>query len=311
MTLASRMMLRPRLLDVNARLATFCGHREQQHRFLGQLSAWEAPLKIDGRQALRRHRRAKGFSQRELAERAGVSFSAVKAYEAGERRPSRQALTRIIDVLGIPTEDGEMLLASAGYAVDLSKIADGRYASWDVRRLAEEVEASPGPAFVTNQATDIICANRAFRRVVGLDLHVRLPDKSNWNFFARLSDPRFATRLQNWDDVVAFLVGIAKGHARYTGNAEAPAPFLERPLERFTDGDPSYNRRLITLWEESPVIPRRTRMRYAVRWWRDDGRMLRFACLMHVADIWQEFSWHDWTPEDAETFAFVTSLSGV
>jgi hypothetical protein len=32
---------------------------------------------------------------------------------------------------------------------------------------------------------------------------------------------------------------------------------------------------------------------------------MRFTATMHVADVWQELSWHDWVPEDEETLGLL------
>jgi transcriptional regulator with XRE-family HTH domain len=48
---------------------------------------------------LRDLRSARGLSQEELAERAGLSVNAVGAFERGERFPRAKSLDRILDVL--------------------------------------------------------------------------------------------------------------------------------------------------------------------------------------------------------------------
>lgn len=49
---------------------------------------------------LRTARRRNGLSQRQLAERAGVSQSVVSAYEAGRRQPALPTLQRLIEATG-------------------------------------------------------------------------------------------------------------------------------------------------------------------------------------------------------------------
>lgn len=256
---------------------------------------------LDWRRALRAYRTDRHLSQPEVARRAGVSLAAVKAYENGDRHPSPQALNSIIDALGMPVDDANPIRAGAGYAVDWEKILNDRYDPRDLDALAEEVERYPWPVFVTNQATDLICANRAFRRVIGMDMATRLPDKKNWNFLARASDPSFAGRMENWDAVMTFMIGIAKADTRYAVNLERPTAFLGEALRRFLEGDPVYIRRILGLWDAAPLVRHTTRMRYAIHWRHDTGALMRFSCTMHVADIWQELSWHDWIPDDAAT----------
>ena len=184
-----------------------------------------------------------------------------------------------------------------------------RYEHRDLDALAEEVEQYAWPVFVTNQATDLMCANKAFRRVVGIDPHVRLPDKLEWNFLSQASNSAFAGRLESWDESVSFMLGIAKGDPRYAINLERPTPFLIEPLRKFLEGDPIYIRRVLGLWEQAKPVPHTTRMRYPIRYRIETGDLLTFTCTMHVADIWQELSWHDWVPNDAATIAALESLA--
>lgn len=54
------------------------------------------------RDALKRYREQKGLTQRELADRAGVSASYVNEIENGRKRPSLRVLNRIAAELGVP-----------------------------------------------------------------------------------------------------------------------------------------------------------------------------------------------------------------
>lgn len=53
-------------------------------------------------EALKRYREEKGFTQRQLAERAGVSASYINEIENGHKRPSLRVLNRIAAELGVP-----------------------------------------------------------------------------------------------------------------------------------------------------------------------------------------------------------------
>lgn len=66
---------------------------------------------------LRRHRRAAGFTQEELAERAGVSDDTVSNIERGQRHvPRKDTLRLLAEALGLAREDTATLLARAGHA---------------------------------------------------------------------------------------------------------------------------------------------------------------------------------------------------
>lgn len=62
-------------------------------------------MTLDLGSRLRRFREAKGFSQRELARRAGISNATVSQIESNTISPSVGALKRILDALPIPLSD--------------------------------------------------------------------------------------------------------------------------------------------------------------------------------------------------------------
>jgi transcriptional regulator with XRE-family HTH domain len=64
-------------------------------------------------------RTALGYSQRELAEKADLSQSAIAQFETGARLPSTSALQSISSVLGIPME--KLLGGDASGEVDAGK----------------------------------------------------------------------------------------------------------------------------------------------------------------------------------------------
>ncbi len=262
---------------------------------------------FDWRGAIRDYRKLHRLSQPEVARRAGLSVSAVKAYESGARHPTLETLTAIIDAMGMPMEAGNRVRAGAGYAIDWYAILNERFVS-DPEALADEVEQFPWPVFVTNQAADLLFANRATQSVLGLDLARDLRGVGEQNFLARASDPKFAARMENWDEVITFLIGIAKGDPRYAHNLERPAAPVQDAVRKFLSGDPAYILRMLNLWDAAPPIPHRTRLRYNVRWRAGDGRTMRFLCVISVADLWDELAWHDWTPADGETWVMLDEL---
>lgn len=64
---------------------------------------------------LRRYLTAAGMSQLRLARAAGYDHSYISRLLSGERMPSRDAVEAFADVLGLPPQDRDWLLASAGY----------------------------------------------------------------------------------------------------------------------------------------------------------------------------------------------------
>ncbi|HEX2253044.1 MAG TPA: helix-turn-helix transcriptional regulator [Thermoanaerobaculia bacterium] len=74
--------------------------------------------------AMRVIRRSKGLTQKDVAERAGVTRAMLSAYERGHRRPSLKTLVRILGAL-------DVTLAELGRAVE--KIAEDGSPRGEVR----------------------------------------------------------------------------------------------------------------------------------------------------------------------------------
>jgi transcriptional regulator with XRE-family HTH domain len=259
---------------------------------------------FDWRSLIREQRRMHKLSQAEVARRSQISVSAMKAYEGGERHPSRETLEAIIVALGFPVEGANRVLAGAGYAIDMRHILNQRYDPRPLEWFASEVERYDWPVLVTNQASDVLAANQAFRRLMGIPVDETLPNPK-WNFLARASDPAFAPRMENWDEAVGFMVGMIKAEQRWEANVERPAPFMINPFQQFLAGDPAYITRMLRLWESAAPVPITTRMSGRVRWRTESGELLSFTGTMHVADIWQELAWLDWVPDDETTWAYL------
>ncbi len=64
---------------------------------------------------LRGHRIRRGWSQSRLAREAGFDHSHISRLERGGRTPSRAAVERLVDALGLDPTAEDQLLASAGY----------------------------------------------------------------------------------------------------------------------------------------------------------------------------------------------------
>jgi predicted ATPase/DNA-binding XRE family transcriptional regulator len=117
------------------------------------------PEPSDFGSALRKLRVAAGFSQEQLADRAGVSLQAISAYERGTRkRPYRETIALLVKALDLsPAAQNELEVAA------------------DRRRAAGEVRLAPGPtnlvprlaSFVGRERElDEIAAQLAERRLV-------------------------------------------------------------------------------------------------------------------------------------------------
>ncbi len=74
----------------------------------------------DGRPAigvlLREQRERRRMSQLDLAHEAGLSTRHLGFVEVSKAQPSREAITRLADALGLPLREHNALLLAAGYA---------------------------------------------------------------------------------------------------------------------------------------------------------------------------------------------------
>ena len=264
---------------------------------------------FDWPSAIRQARRKRKLTRPVIAHRSGLSLSAVKAYETGARHPSREALQAIIDALGLTTDEAAPILAGAGYASNWRAIFHEAYGPRPIEWFTEQVERESWPVFVTNEASDIIAANRTFRILIDMPSSERLPGPEKWNFIAMATHTWWADRVENWDEAMSWALGLAKTGLRRQLNLERPAPWSTESYKRLLQGDPARIKRMLELWEPAEPVDHTTRMRYPVRFRHASGEILRFGAVVHVADVWQVYAWHDWIPENAETLSTVLKLS--
>ncbi len=264
---------------------------------------------LDWRAALREHRKARGFTQTRLAREASLSLSALKQYETGQRHPSAEALDAIIAALGLTAEQSSAIRAGAGFAPDMKRIFYQRLGPYELHDLEEQANRYQWPVFVANIAADILVANKRFFRVLGSELEQLFrSDATQRNLLGVASDPRFANRVRNWDESMRFFIGLIKGEERWQHNLERPLPMLEGPLRHFLEGDPELIRRMLSLYEGAPPLRNTARIESRFVWALEDGREIAFKSLIHVADLYQELSWHDWIPETAADLAILESV---
>lgn len=263
---------------------------------------------FDWRSSLREWRRRRDLTQENLATRSGVSRSAVRAYESGARKPSREALTNLVRSLGMPRQEANLIFASAGYTIDWSTLLNGRYV-FDEDVAKRQLEQCPWPAFLTDQAINVVATNPLLELIFDVDLSTQYLGPADRNLLGGASDPQLARHLENYDEVVSFMIGLAKGDPRVQQNMERPSPWLEEPMARFLKGDPQLITRVMGLWESAEPIPHRTRHQFEVRWLYKGQTPMRFMGVLSTADVWNELSWNDWIPADTETWETLRSIS--
>jgi transcriptional regulator with XRE-family HTH domain len=111
---------------------------------------------------LRHWRRSRGFSQLELAERAGMSSRHLSFLETGRCGPSRDAVQQLARALVLPRSENERLLLVAGYAGDWTQRAiDADAIRAEVAKFAHLLAAhDPFPAVISDPEWRIGWQNR-------------------------------------------------------------------------------------------------------------------------------------------------------
>lgn len=277
---------------------TLSGNDDRQHSI---------ETAFDWRAALKSWRGNQGMTQSELARRSGLSLDAIKAYEAGRRRPSRHALQVLIHSLGIPRDVANPIFGGAGYAIEWETLFDGRYLPPSLDGLQDEAEACAWPAFVTNQVFDVVAQNAVFERLFGVDLSRELLGFGERNLLAGITHDEFAGHLENWDEVVTFMCGLVKEDPRWRSpDLSRLAPALDRNMQRLLGGNPARIKRLADLWEHADPIPVRVQHTFRIVW-RVDESVLAFSGRLVIADLWTELHWNEWIPADRSTWEWVAA----
>src|SRR5689334_5055130 len=98
---------------------------------------------------LREARRARGFRQQDVADRAGISRRRIVSYESGSITPVRDTLLRLASALGLDRTATNALLLDAGF----DPLPTGRLRQFERRRLPfsamqQEIDGYAWPCLV-------------------------------------------------------------------------------------------------------------------------------------------------------------------
>jgi hypothetical protein len=217
----------------------------------------------------------------------------------------------MIDAIGIPREEANRLLASAGYAVDLYSVYNWGYEPATLEQLAAEADGLPWPTFVTNQSFEVLHGNRAFQAVMQVDLASQYTEHGARNLISGVVDPDFASRVANWDEVIGFMAGLAKADPRWQASSlENPPPWLQGTMRRFLAGDPKLVQRFLSVWTSATPVPHRLRQRFRLQWlYGEERRLMNFTCVLALGNIADELHWNEWAPADAATWAILREIT--
>jgi transcriptional regulator with XRE-family HTH domain len=156
---------------------------------------------------LRHWRAARRVSQLDLALEADVSSRHLSFVETGRAQPSREMVLRLAEALQVPLRERNALLLAAGYAPLYRETGLEAPEVAEARRAVEFILAQqePYPAIVVDRHWNLLMANAATRRFLGLFPLGEVPAPPN---VLRLLFHPGGLRpfLENWEDVAGRLI---------------------------------------------------------------------------------------------------------
>ncbi len=261
-------------------------------------------------QALKAARERLGLSRAELAQRASLSAETIRAYEVGRRKPARRRLDAVLSALKLERLEANQIRYTLGYSADYLRLGllEPTY-MFSMDELRQWSEAIPWPQFVADENMQVVVANSAIQELWGVDLQSEFLTPIERNMLRVATNPRFADRAVNWEEMVAYAVSIWKGHHLGPESLDKPSAFFEQALSQLAAGDPKYVRRFLEVWEKTPGKTPKVRDRYRVIWRDPIHGEMRFLALSSTANEWQGLAFHDWVPVDAASWETLNRLT--
>ena len=256
----------------------------------------------DWRKRLRHERREIGLTREQLAERCGLSKEAIRGYEDGRRHPKREHLMRLLTALRLDAIDRRQMMVDAGFApdsrVDAELIAQ---ISHTIDSAVAECTRHPWPAFVLDDIGDIAGANAAYEALTGWDFS--RGSGAERNAFCLVAIPSFADHLVNFDEMASTIMSIFKASRVSPQDLQHPGPRFGPAMQRFLAGDPEYVKRMLDIWQRTPIDwTHREHWSYPVVWRHTPGVILRFEAIVTSASLIDDLLIIDWIPLDAKTW---------
>jgi len=262
------------------------------------------PTASDWSRGLHSARKTLRLSRNRLSRIAGVSAETIKAYELGLRHPTRSLLVAILDGLKLERNARNNILADAGFSPDGGSLGPDRFSGYQFSPQSAKchVDAMPWPAFILNDYAEVTCCNPLTERLWGIELEREFPNMLDRNMLSVASNPRFADRVENWEEMMRVGIGVFKGHHLGAEAIDNASPYFSRILERFLQGDPKYVGRMMNLWQETPPHEPKVRWEYEVHWNEPGIGRMSFLAVVNTANADDGLAFNDWMPVNAVTW---------
>jgi len=256
---------------------------------------------------LREERRRLRLTQEQLATAAHLSTETIAKYERGTRTPGREALFRILEVLQVPQVRAREILTDAGFAPleRLFPVSANPGYYFTLAEAADYVETVPWPRFVVNNVMEIVVANRAAQRLWDIDFETEYAARSRQqlHFLALMVEPRFASRIVNFEECLATVVSILKGVPRGGAALENPGLWVQSVLGQYLANDPDALVRLLRAWEMAPAAVPKVHWGYRIVWRHPTAGEIVFRGVVSDASEPDGLAFNDWVPTDAGSHA--------
>jgi transcriptional regulator with XRE-family HTH domain len=179
--------------------------------------------------AVRAWRQRRGWSQLDLAGRAGISQRHLSFLELGRASPSREMVIRLATALDIPLRQHNALLLAAGFAPIWRETALGAPELAQVRSALDYIMAQqePFPAVAVDRHWNLLEANQGAVRLVEFLVGPLVPGAKVNLADALVAPDVLRPFLVNWEDVVRYFIRSVEADASADGTAETVA-LLER-----------------------------------------------------------------------------------
>jgi transcriptional regulator with XRE-family HTH domain len=183
--------------------------------------------------ALLRHwRLARGHSQMELGLRAGVSTRHLSFIENGRAAASREMVLLLAQTLDVPLRERNALLAAGGYAAAYAETPLDGVQMQMLRRMLQAMidHHEPYGAVVVDRCWNVILANRAIGRILGLFLEPEVLAAPLNHARLLLAPGGLRQHLRNWESVAAAMLARMQREVQATPSDAPKQALLEEVL---------------------------------------------------------------------------------
>ena len=178
---------------------------------------------------LREWRSVRGFSQLDLAMRAGFSSRHLSFIETGRTQPSRQALLILAETLEVPLRERNRLLEAGGYAHVYRQTPLDADEMRHVRGVLQFIldRHEPYGAVVLDRYSNLLMGNTAATKMLGTLVDSTLLSSSP-NLLRMVFHPLGGRRhIVNWNEVSRHLLARADRELSVPGDEVAAALLVE------------------------------------------------------------------------------------